>query len=287
MSLQTRAVLVKLKICQYDGFKKDIRVADDVDERYHTSGSAGNYNKRLFNKATLKPIQKIANRLRADHTKLTIPYTYEGIGILTKDIYFEYTSMVREHKDAFEDAVNNFVQQYPVYIADRRSQLGDLFVEEDYPDAEVMRKKFAIETHFSPVPSENHFDNEFSNDANEEIRKSFMADMRDTQQEAVNALYSRVRIVLQHLNDKISDPDTVFRNSTVDNVTGMIDLLPKLNIFDDERLTKTHEQMVELLGSLTAEDLRIDMALRRRTVNDTFDILNLLQGGEANGTGSN
>jgi hypothetical protein len=93
--------------------------------------------------------------------------------------------------------------------------------------------------------------------------------------------------VLQHLNDKISDPDTVFRNSTVDNVTGMIDLLPKLNIFDDERLTKTHEQMVELLGSLTAEDLRIDMALRRRTVNDTFDILNLLQGGEANGTGSN
>jgi len=280
--MQRKAILVKLKIKQYDGFKKDTRVADDVDERYHTSGSAGNYNKRLFDKATLKPIQRIANKLRADHNKLTIPYTYEGVGILTKDIYFEYTEMVRTHTDSFDTAVENFIQQYPIYVANRRTQLGDLFDPDDYPSAEEMRAKFNITTKVAPVPSENHFDNDFADEANEEIRESFMAEMKDTQHEAIDALYKRVRVVLQHLYDKLQDPETIFRNSTVDNMHGIIELLPKLNIFDDDRLTDVHTRMQEQLGTLTSEDLRIDMKLRKQTVTDTFDLINLLNGNEAN-----
>lgn len=283
MTMQRKAILVKLKVRQYDGFKKDTRVADDVDEKYHTSGGAGNYNKRLFDKATLKPIQRIANKLRSHHNKLTIPYTYEGVGILTKDIYFEYTAMVRNHKDLFGQEVDNFITQYPVYVANRQSQLGDLFNADDYPTQDNMRKRFGISTSFAPVPSENHFDNDFTDDANQEIRDAFMADFKDTTHEAIDALYGRVRTVLQHMHDKLLDPETIFRNSTVDNMLGMMELLPKLNIFDDERLTAVHERMTEQLGTLSSEDLRIDMGLRRQTVSDTFDLLNLLNGNEADG----
>lgn len=282
MSIQRRAILVKLKIRQYDGFKKDTRVADAVDTQYHTSGGAGNYNKRLFDKSTLKPIQKIANKLRTEHNKLTIPYTYEGVGILTKDIYFDYTAMVRQHQDEFETAVENFLTQYPIYVANRASQLGGLFDPADYPSINDMRGKFEISTKFAPVPSENHFDTEFADDAINEVRTSFAADMRDAQHEAVSALYDRVRSVLQHMNEKLQDPETIFRNSTVDNVHTIIELLPKLNIFDDDRLVAVHAKMDHLLSPLTSEDLRIDLALRRQVVGDTFDLLNLLNGGEAN-----
>lgn len=282
MSMQRKAILVKLKVRQYDGFKKDTVVADFVDTRYKTTAPAGNYNKRLFDKSTLKPIQKICHRLRSDHNKLTIPYTYEGVGILTKDIYFEYTSMIRHHSELFDSAVNNFITQYPIYIANRQTQLGDLFNADDYPTAEIMRKKFTISTKFAPVPSENHFDNDFADDANEEIIKSFSADMKDTTHEAIDALYNRVRTILQHMHDKLENPETVFRNSTIDNMLGITELLPKLNIFDDDRLSKVHEQMVAQLSTLTAEDLRIDMGLRRQTVNDTFNLINLLNGDEAN-----
>ena len=51
MSLQKNAVLVKLTISQWDGFKKDARAANRVDQEFKTTGSSGNYNKRLLDKA--------------------------------------------------------------------------------------------------------------------------------------------------------------------------------------------------------------------------------------------
>jgi hypothetical protein len=282
MSMHRKAILSKLKIRQWDGFIKDIKVANDVDLQYHTKGSAGNYNKRLFSKGVLQPIQRVANKLRADHNNLTMPYSYEGVGILTKDIYFEYCAMVRAHTDTFDTAVINFVTQYPIHKANRAAELGDLYNPKDYPSQDELREKFSIATKFAPVPNENHFDGEFDEDDIAEIRENFAADMRDTQQEAVDALYQRVNKTLTHLHDKLQDPESVFRDSTVGNMHGLIELLPKLNIFDDARLERVHQEMVEQLGATTPEELRMNMSLRRKTVTSAFDIIGLLNGDEVN-----
>jgi hypothetical protein len=281
MSIHRRAILTKLKIRQWDGFKKDTKVAEEVDSRYHTKGNAGNYNKRLFNKGVLQPMHRVANKLRTDHNKLTMPYSYEGVGILTKDIYFEYTAMFRAHKDTFDSAVASFITQYPIHKANQATQLGELYNPDDYPSQDELRSKFEMSIKFAPVPNENHFDTDFDAEDIKEIREGFADDFRSAQQEAVDALYERVRTTLTHIHDKLSDPENIFRNSTIDNMHGLIELLPKLNIFDDERLDMVHQEMVEQLSGYDPEDLRIDMAARRKAVTSSFDIINLLNGSEA------
>lgn len=281
MSLHKSSVLVKLTINQWDGFKKDKRVSKRVDEEFQTAGGAGNYNKRLLDKAILMPIQKIAGKIRSEHARMTMPWCYDGVSLLPSKLYFEYTSMMRSLTDTFNTNVENLIQQYPIHKANQAKVLGALFDPEDYPAREDLRHRFGISYRFFPVPQSDHFIVDLEAAEEQRIKSALEQELVTTQSQALESLYERVVDIVAHVHERLSDPKNVFRDSLIENVIQLVEVLPSLNVFEDERLSQVCRDLREKVLIADAQDLRIDPHVRKAVAESAFDIVTLLKGPHA------
>lgn len=276
MSVQTTSMLVKLTIQYWDGFKKDRNVSQAVDNVYHTAGGAGNYNKRLLDKSVLAPIQSVCNRLRSDHKFFTIPWCYDGVDLLPSKLYFEYTNVIRTHKEVFENEVANLIQQYPVHKANQIAKLGAMFNAEDYPKRDDLHKRFGVQLQFFPVPQEGHFVVDLEAKEADKLRKELTQTLASTQADALTKLYLRVIEMLERLHERLADPSNIFRDSLIVNFVQLAQVLPGLNIFDDPKLASA-AAAIQNLVYIDPEQLRKDKALRAKIAEATFDIINDLK----------
>lgn len=278
MSLHKSSVLVKLTIRQWDGFKKDRRVTEDVEARYAASNGVGSYNKRLFDKSIMNPIQQIIGKTRQEHARMTMPWCYDGVSLLPSKLLFEYTQNMRDSKDKLDRAVDNLYQQFPIHKANQMSRLGDLFNPDDYPSADELKGKYEVSWSFFPVPQADHFivDLEAADEA--KIKADLMAQLSNTQSEALSELYERVTTLLAHMHERLSDPKNVFRDSLVDNVYQLVEVLPALNVFNDERLTTVCNDLKSKVLICDAQTLRDDLTIRQTVANEAYDLMNVLKG---------
>jgi len=287
MTLQTQATLVKLEIKKWDGYKKDKRVNDDIQARFKTQGKRGNFNKQLFDKDILKPLTKIANSVREEHNKLTTPWCYDGVGVLPNKLFFQYGQMIRSYRDKYEAAADNFESQYPIHIANERTKLEGLFNPDDYPPASEIRKKFAINTLFFPVPDSGHFMlDDLDQNTKQELSIGLDSTLANQQRETVQHLYDRIIKLVGHMHERLSDPQHIFRDSLVQNVQQLVDVLPAMNLFGDPKIDEVVSKLQTEVLIAEPEDLRVDMPLRKHIADQAFDIVNLLNGGEAHANSS-
>lgn len=278
MSLHKSSVLVKLTIHQWDGFKKDKRVAERVDEEFKTGGDAGNYNKRLLDKSTLSPIQKLATRIRSEHARMTMPWCYDGVSLLPTKLMFEYTELMRDLKDRHAQAVDNLVTQYPIYKANQAVRLGALFRPEDYPSQDELRSRFGVSHSFFPVPQSEHFIVDLEADEQRKLKESFSKEYADTSARALESVYSRVQEMVEHVHERLSDPDNVFRDSLLRNIEQIVGVLPSLNVFNDPTLNTVCEELQSRILIVDAQTLRDVPTTREQVANAAFDIAALLRG---------
>lgn len=278
MSLHQSSVLVKLTIQQWDSFKKDKRVSQRVDEEFNTAGGAGNYNKRLLDKSVLKPTQKIANKIRQEHARLTMPWCYDGVSLLPSKLYFEYTELMRNLTDLFYANRDNLVQQYPIHKANQAKLLGALFNPGDYPDRDELANSFSVSYKFFPVPQSDHFIVDLEAAEANKIKTALQQELVDTQAAALKSLYERVQTLVEHVHDRLSDPQNIFRDSLIKNVDQLVNVLPGLNMFNDPVLNRVCHELKNRVLIADAEDLRTDAATRKAVADSAYDIVALLKG---------
>jgi hypothetical protein len=278
MSIQSSSVLVKLTVRQWDGFKKDKRVTERVDEEYNTAGGAGNYNKRLLSKAVLEPIQHTISRIRAEHARLTMPWCYDGVSLLPNKLISPYTHTMRALEDTLGSHVSYLKSQYPIHITNQAARLGNMFRMEDYPDADELEKRYGVTFNFFPVPHESHFALDIEKEEEQRIKTALTQQLKDTQSQVLSSLYERVKDIVEKVHERLSDPENIFRDSLVDNVAQLVGVLPDLNIFDDPVLKEVQMKMSNELLITNAQRLRDDPEVRKQVANSAFDILGLLKG---------
>lgn len=273
MSLQKNAVLVKLTISQWDGFKKDARAANRVDQEFKTTGSSGNYNKRLLDKAVLHPIHSISGRIRAEHARLTLPWCYDGVAILPTKLFFTYTEIMRGLTDEFDTAVLNLIQQYPIHKASALLALGDLFNPDDYPDQDALLDRFQVSQRFFPVPESNHFIVDLEAEDSAKMKSTLEKELVATQGVAAEALYSRVREVADRIYERLIEPKAIFRDSLIENALKLTTILPGMNIFNDAFLAQLCSELELWVTQYPPDVLRTDPEIRQQVAEAAFDIL--------------
>lgn len=281
MSLHKSSVLVKLTVQYWNGFKKDKRVAKRVDYDFKTAGGAGNYNKRILSKEILKPISSTVSKVRSEHARLTHPWCYDGVSLLPNKLYFPYTTVMRNLKEALDNSVDNLIQQLPIHIANQRPILGDLFNIADYPSANDLRNAFSISYSFFPVPQSDHFIIDFETAEAEKIKNDLRKELSTMQNSALDHLYSKVTKMVEHVHERLSDPANVFHKSMLKNLDQMVKVLPALNVFGDERLDQVCQELKSRILIVDAEDLRKDKNAREEVAHSAYDIMALLKGEEA------
>ncbi len=270
--LDEKALLVKLSISQWNARKEDKKVTQEV-EKTHNATDAGRYHKHLLAKTALEKIQKNVNEARTFHYAHTLPWSIDGQDILTTKIYFDYTQAMSKFKAAHESAVNDFLFNYPQYIEEAKKRLNGLFKQEDYPPVDKVKKLFSFSLQFYPLPSANDFRVELGTDEINRIKTTLESELKNTEQEAIKDLWQRLFKTVSHAAERLGDPDAVFRNSLIENIQELVNLLPKLNFTDDPNLETMRREVEKKLLKFDPKTLREDGDARKQTAQEAKELL--------------
>lgn len=276
MKLQERALLVRLTVHQWNGQKTDRKVTEEVAVTHSAERDAGRYSKQLISKKALKKITSICSGARTSHYVLTLPWSDDGNRIISTEGYQHYADNIRGYRQRLEDAVDEFLINYNEHVKEAKIRLGTMFDEEDYPDPDTLYNKFSFEVEENSVPSASDFRAKVSDEEAKVIMKDIERRSEQRLKQAMNDVWQRIFKVAERMAEKlesyvpanakgISAAENHFRNSLVDNVKELADLLPSFNLDNDKKLNELHKEILEDLCKYDAEELRQDDKARRQT----------------------
>ena len=277
MSIQKQSMLVKLTVQRWDGFKRDKEVTEKVDVVYRTDGAAGNYNKRLLSKQYLKKVNKLASRIRSEHERLTTPFLYEGVNVLPKALYFSYLETMRPLKDQFEVAVHELMDHYAIELGQRRAALQDMFRMEDYPTSEQLKDKYNVSFNFYPMPAAGHYMLDLEQAEEEKLQSKLTEQLKEMHASGLVCVYKRVLTIVEHMHERLADPQNIFHSTMLDNVRDIGEALPGLNYYADPGLDEVAAKIKENLLKYELDDLRTDMQKRSEIARHAYDISLILK----------
>lgn len=181
---------------------------------------------------------------------------------------------MREFEQAFSRQVEDFLTDYPAYIEQVRPELNGLFREEDYPSSAKLREKFSVKLEVLPIPSGDDFRVTLSAEEQARVAREIDENVRQSLQRGTEDLWKRLKDVVTHMVDRLSDPESRFHASLVTNINDLVDLLPSLNVSQDTELNRFAEEIRSRLCAFTARDLKRNDILRAATANDGTALLN-------------
>jgi hypothetical protein len=269
-----RAMLAAIHISVWTAIKHDRKVSREVAEQHGAYAGAGRYNKQLLREAErLESIRSLSGQIRQYFYKITLPWSDEGYRLLPAHFYFELTTKMREFEQTFAHQVEDFLAVYPSYIEQVRPELNGLFREEDYPATDKLRKKFGVRLEVLPIPSGNDFRVTLSEEERVRVARKIDENVRQSLQKGTEDLWIRLKGVVEHMVERLNEPESRFHASLVTNIGELVDLLPRLNVNQDADLNRFAEEIRNRLCGFTARDLKKNEILRTAAANDAAQIL--------------
>ena len=283
-NLSSSAILIDFSVSQWTGRKLDKRASEEVEVSNSASLGVANVHKRIMGKCPeLDAIHKFVGNLRNSHYSMTLPWSDQGLRIVTTMGLEKYTKAMTERQQQFEKLVDKFIQVYATRINEAETTLGNLFVSDDYPSLEMMQSKFGWRLNFMPIQESGDFRVDIGN-WQAEILKEQYTKYYDTQYtNAMNDLWDRLYKPLARMSERLdypedADKDTkkVFTKTLVSNVTEVLDLLKAFNVNDDRDMEMAHKKLRHALNGITPEALREDDHLRLDTKRSVDEVIKTL-----------
>ena len=157
-----------------------------------------------------------------------------------------------------------------------RLDLGRLFRLEDYPGTEALQGKFAIRYRIVPVPDARHFMADLAQGETERVKRDIEQQVRTRLNDAQRDLYRRLGEAVERVGERLREDENgkplVFRDSLIENIRELVDVVPRLNIFADDDLTMLCREVKDKFAGIEPDALRpsgrFDPNLRRQVKRD-------------------
>ena len=269
-TISSSSMLVELSISTWTGRKKDKRASEDVTSMNHAAAGVAAVNKKLLGDcAELIAVQKFTANLRNAHYAMTMPWSDTGLRLLPTAQYFKYNAQMTALQQEYERLVQLFLSAYDWEIMQAQTKLGDLFIRDDYPTTESLHNKFSFRLTYIPLPDAGDFRIDIANDAAEELRAHYKNYYETQLGQAMQDVWRRTYDALSRMSERLDYADheqkKIFRDSLVDNVAEMIELLRVCNVSGDVQMTAMADNLEEAMRGVTPDALREDEWLRRET----------------------
>jgi hypothetical protein len=285
--LATKGMLVNLTVSRWQARRRDADVTERVNREAEADSAAGNYHKKLFpwNPPEWQAITKAHSQCAQRHYKWTLPWYDSGWRLLPRDVYFDYMAEMRELRNAYDQAVQAFCVAYPRLRNEAKAHLGKLFKDDDYPHASLLRSRFRIVIEQAPLATEGDFRIEIDQEALDDAAKSYGELVEEAARRANRDLWMRlIESVEAAANsvDKYSkalkikgddDRAPALRESTLQNLKQIADLLPRLDIGQDPKLEAMRQSVVERLCDHNIDALRVDPKQRTQFTRNADDVV--------------
>ena len=286
--LSRKAVLVSVNISQWTARKLDREVTDEVNASHGAQKDAGRYNKLLLEKEALATLTGMVSAARDLHYKMTQPWSDKGPRILPNVLFAKFSDEFRTLKREFAIAADHFAKMYPTYIEARKASLNGLFKEADYPAASEIRSKFNLDLTILPFPDADDFRSELDEDTVAEIKASLKAGEARVLDGAMQNTAERIVEAVGHMANKLAGykpavgkggkAEGIFRDTLVENIRELAELLPAFNLTNDPRLTAITERIQRELCAEDADYLRENDQVRATVKKSADEIVEAVSG---------
>ena len=146
--------------------------------------------------------------------------------------------------------------------------------------------KFGIRYRITPVPDADHFMAKLASDDTDRVKRDIEHQVEERLHDAVGDLYRRLGEAVERVSERLQEDGEgkplVFRDSMIENIRGLVDVVPRLNIFGDDRLARLCEQVKEKIASVEPASLRpsraFDPAARARVKRDADALMEQFAG---------
>ena len=260
MDLNTDAMQVSLRITAWSGRIYDRQASNHVAVHHDASASAGRYNKRLLPKAAFAALTATMSEARTTHYAQTLPWDDQGARLLTVANYARYTVLLDGLRERMIRERARFIEDYDDYVEQARLDLGRLFRIEDYPSKTALQGKFGIRYRITPVQDAEQFMAKLASDDVARVKRDIEHHLQERLHDAVGDLYRRLGDAVARVSERLGEDDSgkplVFRNSLIENIRDLVDVVPRLNIFGDHQLARLCEEVKDRIANVEPDTLR-------------------------------
>lgn len=273
MSINEKAMLVKLSISQWYNRAIDRKVADEIAQKYEVTEQEDTYVKTLLPRVAVRDIQRAIGDLRAFHYTNTLPWQDDSVRILSSGNFFEYQQGIAARRAKLDEAVAEFVSNYPKWLEHARKTKKGLFDEMQYPTASGIGNHYKVNVTFLPFPNVADFRVDIDDKELERIKKQTQTALVDAlssaNQSLIDRLYERVYLLYSALND----PEKVFRDNTVTSIVETADLVERLNVTGDARVASAVSASRAALQDVHPDMLRSSPDFRNKVALRAAELL--------------
>lgn len=273
-----RCMVVNLQIGIWTGHRLDKDASREVTERADAASDAARVNKHLIPKDVLKPVNTAAGAIRTHFYKNTLPWKDNGDRLLVKDTFTDFLLTHNNLVSQFNNVVDNFLERDYLSARDAAEfRMGTLFKEDDYPRADTLRRRFYVGLDIDPVSTASDFRVDMDQAELDHIRGAIEKSTEERLGRAMMDVWQRLADVVGHFAEKMGS-DGVFRDTTVKNLSELVDMLPALNILQDPELERIRQDVAANLTGIAPKDLRIDTKVRAEAAREAARIMEDMKG---------
>lgn len=278
-TLATKAMTVNLTIGLWQGHRLDKSASADVTERAGANPDAARVNKLLVTKDSLAAVGTAGNALRTHFYTNTLPWRDNGDRVLTRQLYLKFIEQHEALKGAYSDAVEKFLtEDYPREIQRAEFRMGTLFNPDDYPTAGKLRGKFYVALEIAPITTSGDFRVELDAKHVEQLRNEMDVAAEARVKTAMQSVWQKLFDAVKHAQERLAVPEGRLYDTTVTNITDLIELAPGLNLTDDPQLVSICKEIDDVFGSTTTKELRKDSSMRSAVATEAEEILEKMRG---------
>lgn len=272
-----KGCLVQLSISKWGGIKKI-----DKGKLSHMVEQAGKNwvtaSKKLVDPNSLQPICKIGSAARSWLATICLPFPINGMVFIPKDLINTADEKLTLFKEDFNQAVQDFIEDYHHLRETARMFLGDLFNEIDYPVDVGAKFNFSWRFVILDVPNGNT--QLLAPEVYEREKEKFIQTMEEARTMAVEALREEFAQMVERITERFtqdgSDKPKVFRNATVESFYEYFENFKERNIFQDQDLAAMVNQAQAILNARSADQIRSNENMKEEIRTGMADIENAM-----------
>lgn len=239
------AILTTLSISQWSGRKLDKEVSYEVTRQHNADSRAGRWSKSLLPGDTiLSEIGRISREIREEQNRYTLPWRDDGWRLLPSAQYLDHAARVRGWRTRWDTAVSEFAAAYPASREAARAALNGMYQAADYPENII--DYFALEVRYQPVPDAEDFRLHIPESELAALKAEAQASVEAAMVRAQADLKERIREALSHIQERLTSPKAIFRDSLIENARDLAALVPRLLIEPDPSITALAAGLAEI-----------------------------------------
>lgn len=285
-SISTASMLVELSIGTWTGRKLDKRASQDVTTSNNAAKGVANVSKKLLGDcAELDAAQKFVANARNVHYACTMPWSDSGLRLLPTKRYFKYHNEMTALQTEFDRLVNIFLDAYDWEIQHAQLKLGDLFNADEYPTRDNLTHRFRFSMNYMPLPDAGDWRVDMEQEAKDAIASQYKEFYTKQFEKSMRDVWDRAYEGITKMSERLDYGDNVtkkvFRDSLVDNMREIVELLDTCNVTGDPVMAEAQRKLDQALRGVTPDALREDAYLRaatKREVDVVKKIIDALPG---------